>query len=81
MPDFWDMGDDEDEDVSGEHCDAMPEKGLPVMPSKNNLGIYLSNSFTPLIFLIVVVFGHREETYRDFVRDHRRTKTATEREL
>lgn len=79
MPDFWDMGDDED--APGEHSDAVPEKGLPVIPLNKNLGIYPSNPFTPLIFLIVVIFAHRQETYRDFVHVHRRTETAAEREL
>lgn len=48
MPDFWDMGDDED--APGEHCDAMPEKGLPIIASKENPGIYRSNPLTPLSY-------------------------------
>lgn len=79
MPDFWDMGDDED--APGEHSDAMPEKGLSVIASNENPGIYRSNPLTPLILLIVVIFAHRQETYKDFVHVHRRTETVTEREL
>ncbi len=81
MPDFWDMGDDDNDDAPGEHGGAMPEEGSSVVPSNKNLGNYRYTPFIPLIFLTIMILTHRQETYRGFIHIHGRTEAAIEWEL